>query len=49
MDYFECATSTTALSGQIVAFNRQNNSSDKVENFFKKIYSLMDVSIDLNM
>ena len=37
------------LSGQLVAFNRKNNLSDKVENLFKKIYSLMDVNINLNM
>ena len=27
----------------------KNNLSDKVENFFKKIYSLMDLNINLNM
>ena len=37
------------LSGQLVAFNRENILSDKVESFFKKIYSLMDVNINLNM
>ena len=31
----------------VQAFNRKNNLNDKVENFFKKIFSLMDVSINL--
>ena len=33
----------------VQAFNRKINLNDKVENFFKKIFSLMDVSINLNM
>ena len=37
------------LTGQLVAFNRKNILSDKAENSFKKIYSLMGVNINLNM
>ena len=33
--------------GQLVAFNRKINQIDKVENFFKKMYSSMGVSITL--
>ena len=37
------------LIGQLVAFNRKTILRDKVVNFFKKIYSSMDVNINLNM
>ena len=40
---------TVKWSSSFVAFNRKIYLSDKVENFSKKIYSLMSISINLNM